>query len=133
MAEAILRSKAIDGMEVRSAGVYAQNGTPIATNAKTLIEQAGMPYTSESRAVSREDIEWADVILTMTGAHKHALLHLYPEASEKTFTLKGFVNLHSHEDVHDPFGGDIGTYRYTFDELSIAIDEVERKLAEGQV
>jgi protein-tyrosine-phosphatase len=132
MAEAILRSKAVDTFEVRSAGVYAQNGAPIATNAKRLIEEEQMPYTPVSRAVSRQDIEWADVILTMTNAHKYALLQLYPEAEDKAFTLKEFVSPGSHEDVHDPFGGDIATYRQTFQELSMNINALEKKLLDGQ-
>ena len=132
MAEAILRSKANDTFEVRSAGVYAQNGTPIAINAKTLIEEENMPYTPVSRAVSKQDIEWADLILTMTNAHKYALLDSFPEAEEKAFTLKGFVDPASREDVHDPFGGDIATYRHTFQELSMYIDALAKKLSNGQ-
>ena len=52
MAEAILRSKGIDNVSVRSAGVYAQDGWPISLNAKTLIEEADMPYTPVSEAVT---------------------------------------------------------------------------------
>ena len=45
-------------------------------NAKTLIEEADMPYTPVSRAVSSEDLKWADVVLTMTEAHKAMLFHI---------------------------------------------------------
>ncbi len=133
MAEAILRSREIEDLVVRSAGIYAQNGLPISTNAKTLIEEADMPHTPFSRAVLSEDLEWADVVLTMTEAHKAELLYRYPEVKQKTFTLKGFVKLGSSGDVHDPFGGTLETYRQTFDELSRIIDVLERKLTEGQV
>ena len=118
MAEAILRSKGMNNVTVRSAGIHAQNGAPIARNAKTLIEEAGMAYTPVSRAISIEDIEWADVILTMTQAHKQVLLYSFPEVEGKVYTLKGFVKPNSNEDVHDPFGGDLETYRHTFAELS---------------
>lgn len=132
MAEAILRSKGIRNLTVRSAGIYAQNGAPIAKNAKTLIEEADMPYTPYSRAISSEDIEWADVILTMTDAHKQSLLYSFPAVEGKVFTLKGYVKPDLNEDVHDPFGGDLGTYRHTFGELSMTIEALERKLMEGQ-
>ncbi|WP_329958771.1 low molecular weight protein arginine phosphatase [Sporosarcina sp. G11-34] len=128
MAEAILRSKVNDKIAVRSAGIHAQNGTPIAPHAKKLIEEAGMPYTPFSRALSLEDIEWADVILTMTTSHKQALLYSFPKAEGKTFTLKGFVNPDTFEDVHDPYGGDLETYRYTFAELSSVIESIKEKL-----
>lgn len=133
MAEAILRSIGLNNVTVRSAGIHAQNGAPIARNAKTLIEEASMAYTPVSRAISIEDIEWADVILTMTQAHKQVLLYSFPEVEGKVFTLKGFVNSVSNEDVHDPFGGDLETYRHTFDELSTTIEALGLKLMEGQV
>lgn len=132
MAEAILRSKGIADIAVRSAGVHAQDGWPISQHAKTLIEEADMPYTSVSRAVSDEDLVWADIILTMTEAHKSVLLHVHPEVEQKTFTLKGFVQAEADEDVHDPYGGDLATYRMTFEELSRTIDRLEQKLMEGK-
>lgn len=130
MAEAILRSKGIANVSVRSAGIHAQNGWPISSNAKMLIEEVDMPYTAVSRAVSSKDLKWADVVLTMTEGHKAALIHSHPEAYHKTFTLRGFVTPESTGDVHDPYGGDIETYRQAFDELSEIIDELEKKLME---
>ncbi|MCZ2258710.1 low molecular weight protein arginine phosphatase [Sporosarcina sp. G11-34] len=128
MAEAILRAKNIENVTVRSAGIHAQDGIPIADNAKTLIEAAGMPYTAVSRAVKEEDVEWADYIFTMTDAHKAILHHLFPEDTDKIFTLKGFIKQSYNEDVHDPYGGNLETYEETFSELSIVIDNVVRKL-----
>ena len=51
MAEAILRSKNIENMSVRSAGIHALDGLHIADNARTLIEEANMPYTKKSQNV----------------------------------------------------------------------------------
>jgi protein-tyrosine-phosphatase len=128
MAEAILRSKNIENLSVRSAGIHAQDGFPIADNAKTLIEEADMPYTDQSRTLSREDVEWADYILTMTESHKNVLLQLFPENQEKISTLKGFLSPRANEDVHDPYGGNLETYRETFDELTELMDQLEEKL-----
>ncbi|MFJ7934303.1 low molecular weight protein arginine phosphatase [Sporosarcina sp. NPDC096371] len=132
MAEAILRSRGIDNVNVRSAGIYAQDGQQISPHATTLIEEANMPHTPWSRMISSEDLEWADVVLTMTEAHKMALLYSYPTMKQKTFTLKNFVKFGAGEDVHDPFGGNLETYRQTFDELSRIIDVLERRLMEQQ-
>lgn len=131
MAEAIFRSKGKENVLIRSAGIHAQDGMPIAKNAKTLIEEANMPYTEIARAVTIEDIEWADYIFTMTEGHKHALLRSFPEASKKLFTLKGFIGQQFNSDVHDPFGGNLETYRQTFNELVEVIDAVERKIRGG--
>lgn len=133
MAEAILRSKELGNVTVRSAGIHAQDGRPISLNAKTLIEEADMPYTPWSRAVSGEGLEWADIVLTMTEAHKMELLYSYPEVRGKTFTLKGFVEFELDGDVQDPYGGNLETYRQTFGELSQMMDRLELKLTEGQV
>lgn len=132
MAEAILRSKELGNLTVRSAGIHAQEGRPISLNAKTLIEEAAMPYTPQSRVISSKCLEWADVVLTMTEAHKRELLYRYPTIQEKTFTLKGFVEFESGGDVQDPFGGNLETYRQTFMELSDVMDQLELKLMEGR-
>ena len=131
MAEAILRAKNIEDVSVRSAGINAQDGIPIANNSKTLIEKAGLPYTAVSRAVTEADVDWADYIFTMTDGHKAILHHLFPEDRNKIFTLKGFIKTSLNEDVHDPYGGNLETYQETFYELSTVIDDLEGKLAEG--
>jgi protein-tyrosine-phosphatase len=132
MAEAILRSKELGNLTVRSAGIHAQEGQSISLNAKTLIEEAAMPHTPWSRAISSDGMEWADVVLTMTEAHKAELIYRYPMMKEKTFTLKEFVEFESGGDVQDPFGGNLDTYRQTFVELSNVVDRLEQKLMEGQ-
>ena len=128
MAEAILRSKNIENLSVRSAGIHAQDGLHISDNARTLIEEADMPYTKKSKALSREDVEWADYIFTMTESHKRALLQLFPWEKEKIYTLKGFISTSTNEDVHDPYGGNLETYRETFNELSQLMNQLENKL-----
>ena len=130
MAEAILRSKGITGVEVRSGGVYAQDGTEISPNARTLIEEADMPYTPVSRAVTREDMEWADLILTMTEAHRTILLHANPEVEDKAFTLKGFVKPEFMKTSMIRSVAIWRRYRLTFDELSQIIERLEKKLSE---
>ncbi|WP_252501934.1 low molecular weight protein arginine phosphatase [Sporosarcina sp. Marseille-Q4943] len=130
MAEAILRSKAIEGVTVRSAGVSTVDGLPISMNAKTLIEEADMPYTPVSNAVNAEDLAWADLVLTMTTSHKELLLHSFPEVEKKTFTLKEFATPGDFGDVHDPYGGSLATYRTTFEELGRLIEQLKMKLTE---
>ncbi|WP_336822813.1 low molecular weight protein arginine phosphatase [Sporosarcina sp. USHLN248] len=130
MAEAILRSQKLEGIHVRSAGIYATDGEPISDNAKTLIEESDMPYTSVSRSVTAEELSWADLILTMTESHKRTLLHAFPEAAGKTYTLKEFSLPNEEGDVHDPYGGDLSTYRHTFKELQTLIDLLKKKLME---
>lgn len=125
MAEAILRAKQLDGISVRSAGIHTEDGISISTNAQTLIEEAKMPYTPHSSKVSEEAIEWADVVLTMTESHRFFLVQVFPQFEKKIFTLKEYVG--EIGDVLDPFGGDLHTYRQTFEELSRLINQLEQK------
>ncbi|MDS9472282.1 low molecular weight protein arginine phosphatase [Sporosarcina pasteurii] len=131
MAEAILRSKNMKNVHVRSAGIHAMDGIPIAENAKTLIERADMPYTATSKSVTADDVAWADFILTMTDAHKRMLRTFFPDEINKIHTLKGFLELGGNEDVYDPFGGNLDTYDQTFTELSKLMEVLERKLTRG--
>ncbi len=120
----------MENVSVRSAGIHAMDGLHIADNARTLIEEADMPYTNKSRLLTQEDVEWADYIFTMTEAHKSVLLHLFPQHQEKIYTLKGFISPSANEDVHDPYGGSLETYRETFNELTELMNQLEKKLLE---
>ncbi len=83
MAEAILRSKNIENCQFDLLAFMHRMDFTSADNARTLIEEADMPYTKKSRALSREDVEWADYIFTMTESHKRALLQLFPEKKKR--------------------------------------------------
>ncbi|MFC7685829.1 low molecular weight protein arginine phosphatase [Ureibacillus sp. GCM10028918] len=131
MAEAILSNKKLDGVQVKSAGIYALEGGEISENAKAIIEQEQIPYFHITSQVKQEDIEWADIILTMTLAHKNMILLSYPNAQGKTFTLKEYVVPFSSKDVSDPFGGDLTTYKHTYLELNRLIDELVMKISGG--
>lgn len=131
MAEAILRARKIDKVEVRSAGIHAIEGIPISDHAKRLIHEKNMPYTATSSIVKKEEVEWANYILTMTEGHKKVLQMMFPDEASKIYTLKGFLTDGNDTDVQDPFGGSLDTYRSTFGELADLMEILERKLARG--
>lgn len=96
--------------KVSSAGIYASHGSPASREALEVMREEGIDLSSHrARILNREDVEAADLILSMTSAHKNTILSLYPEAAEKTFTLREF--LEEEGDIPDPFGRDIGVYR----------------------
>ncbi|MBO2535506.1 MULTISPECIES: low molecular weight protein arginine phosphatase [Rummeliibacillus] len=130
MAAAILKSRNLPKTEVKSAGIYAMAGSPMSPNAKNVLEEQHIDYEHISQPVSLEDLRWAHLILTMTTGHKESLLQLFPQVADKTFTLKEYAIESSDLDVLDPFGRDISAYRQTFQELSILMDELEKKLLE---
>jgi len=131
LAEGILKSRRLPGVNVRSAGLYAADGQPISANSRRLMEEKGYPYTQSSRLFSVQDAEWATLILTMTQSHRNAIRQMYAEHADKVFTLKEYTG-NSTLDVRDPFGGSYELYEETLAELEEQIDVLARKLWEEQ-
>ena len=129
MAEAILTAKKLPGVEVRSAGIYAGHA-PISANAGMVLDGQGIEFDHTSKPLQNGDLEWATIILTMTVSHKNLILQNYPETAGKLFTLKEFVN-GTEADVSDPYGGSLGTYQNTFNELNELISKLAEKLDNG--
>ena len=131
MAEAILKDKKIEGIEVQSAGVYASHGQEASLHAKNVLGENQIDFLHQSKPLSPELLEWATYIFTMTEGHKSAVMNSYPQVMDKTFTLKEFVNDDKYDrDIMDPFGGSKEIYRETFNELRELIDQLVKKLKE---
>ncbi|WP_010677208.1 low molecular weight protein arginine phosphatase [Bacillus timonensis] len=126
MAEAILRSKAGESIEVKSAGIYAGEGSPASANTAQVLKENGIECQHFSSFLTKEHLEWATYVFTMTNQHKEAILLRFPEAEDKVFTLKEYVNTNG--DVSDPFGGPVDIYRETYAELEPLIDDLLSKL-----
>lgn len=128
MAEAILKNKQMDEIEVRSAGIYAANGSEASTHAKKVLEDNGIAHNHRSSLLTGVEVNWADLILTMTSSHKMAILQQYPEVGHKVFTLKEYSGEGFNSDVVDPYGGSLAMYEQTFHELDELIDKAIGKL-----
>lgn len=94
LAEGLLRRMAEEAglqLEVRSAGVHAMDGGMISEHTAEILREQGAHTDIVSSAVRQEWVDWAELILTMTIAHKGILLQRFPHAIDKTFALKEFV------------------------------------------
>lgn len=79
-------------VEVRSAGVSATDGTPVSRHSGDILRQKGAAGgLSGSRFLRKDEVVWADLILTMTMSHKRMVLERHPDAVDKIYTLKEFV------------------------------------------
>ena len=128
MAEAILKSQNIPGFEVRSAGVFAQDGSEASANTVTVLKEKGIDAVHRSSMLNKELIDWTSYIFTMTTGHKHSVIQMFPEAAGKTYTLREFANHGAGNDIIDPFGGPVEIYRETFNEINEAIKQIISKL-----
>lgn len=128
MAEAILKNKNRDGIEVRSAGIYAAPGSEASAHTQRVLDDNNIPHQHQSSQLNKELVDWADKILTMTASHKAAILQQFHGNSGKVFTLKEFTGEAYNMDVVDPFGGNLAIYQETYRELEKLIDKVLKKL-----
>ncbi|TDF93560.1 low molecular weight protein arginine phosphatase [Paenibacillus piri] len=96
MAEGILRRLAEDHglqhIEVRSAGVAAYDGAPVSGHAAAILKEKGFHETLTSSALTGDQLNWADVVLTMTSGHKQHTIQRFPLFVDKIYTLKEFVD-----------------------------------------
>lgn len=127
MAAAILMNKNIKNLQVRSAGIYAQQGSAMSQNAQSVLDQKNIEQDHRSSLFNQQDAQWADLILTMTTAHKEMVLRLVDNVSHKTFTLNEYVG-NDVLDIQDPYGGDVFVYEQTFEQLNEAIEKLEEKI-----
>ncbi|MFY0761367.1 low molecular weight protein arginine phosphatase [Metabacillus dongyingensis] len=131
MAEALLNHmKENDLLSVKSAGVYASDGSDASLHAKQALDEKGIVCNHRSSLLNEEHIRWATYILTMTDSHKELIFERYPQAIEKTFTLSEFVmeGEQNRRDVMDPFGGSLEIYRMTREDLEKMIMLLIKKL-----
>lgn len=73
---------------VRSAGTRAPVGRPIHPSTERALRRHQVPAGDfTSRLLSEADVEWADLVLTMTGQHREEVLAVSPRGMHKCFTL----------------------------------------------
>ncbi|MFO1444290.1 low molecular weight protein arginine phosphatase [Bacillus sp. Bva_UNVM-123] len=128
MAEAILRSKEIPGIEVKSAGVYALDGNDASENTKRVLKEQGLLQNHQATLLNESLVDWTSYILTMTKSHKDIIIGTFPNAVGKTFTMKEFAGVIGNSDITDPFGGPIEVYRNTFNEMNETILKMIHRL-----
>jgi glycine hydroxymethyltransferase len=133
MAEGLMRH-AVNGREVQvlSAGVGAGNGQPPSGYAVRALQEWGIDITQQrSRALTRDLVSEADLILGMTQSHVDAVLMMFPEAAEKVHRLRDFdPSLSEFErDICDPIGGTYNVYVACRDQIKSGIDTMLKTLA----
>ena len=130
MAEALLKHNRSD-VQVKSAGIYANDGGGMNGHAETILEERGIEVNHIAKSVTPELIAWADIILTMTSSHKMLLNTQFPYGADKVFTLIEYANQQEGStenislDIDDPFGQSLHVYRKTAEQLEYYIQALQ--------
>ncbi|NBW86166.1 MAG: low molecular weight protein arginine phosphatase [Planctomycetia bacterium] len=94
-------------MVVASAGLAAWGGGAASSGAVEAMAEMGADLSAhESQPLTETLVTQADVILTMTAAHRAAILAQFPAAGGRVAMLSP-----DRHDVLDPIGGSLETYR----------------------
>ncbi|MCK0470036.1 low molecular weight protein arginine phosphatase [Halalkalibacter sp. APA_J-10(15)] len=129
MAEALLRDRMGEAIEVKSAGLHASTMSALSEGTRTVLEEKGIFVAHSVQELTEDLIDWADLLLTMTESHKQSIQVFFPEVKEKLFTLKEFAyEQEKDSDIADPFGGTLEQYRTVAQEIEGCLEPLIEKL-----
>ncbi len=128
IARKVIGESGLYGIEVSSAGLCALAGEPVSWQAASVLEEMGLSAAGHRAArLSAAVVEGADIILTMTEAHREALKKAFPDAARKIFTLAEFAG--EAGDVPDPIGQPVEVYRECAVKLKELIEKALLKIS----
>jgi protein-tyrosine phosphatase len=81
-----------------------------------------------SRTVSGALLDSADLIFTMEGNHKEALVAEFPASAEKIFLFSEMTGYP--QDIRDPYGGSVIDYQEAIQEIAAYIEKGFEKVIE---
>ena len=128
MAEAYLKKRAAEenlAIEVKSAGTLGLSGSRPTAEAIRVLEEVGIKTEGyESKALTKDLVEWADLVLVMEPLHKTSVQSMIAEAEEKTKLLGEFNSEAKYLVIPDPIGQPIGFYRKVFELIKHPTEEL---------
>jgi tRNA threonylcarbamoyl adenosine modification protein (Sua5/YciO/YrdC/YwlC family) len=115
-------------IKIHSAGINTISGLKPTEFAIKAMKHQDIDISSHlSVPLTREIVEEADLILVMERRHREKICEICPSAKDKVFLLKEF-GLGREEEIIDPTGGSLKSYRKCAAEIKEAIKGVVKKL-----
>ena len=100
-----------------SAGLYADFGDPISSNAVLALEAAQVkpvPFADyhqhTAHTITEEEAESFDLLIAMSDGHAMELLLRFPQAAHKICCMP--------TPISDPYGGDLARYQVCLEEIT---------------
>lgn len=103
-------------VDVASAGISAVDGEQASGHAQSVAKSAGSDLSAHrSTRLDTGLVASADLILTMTVAHRRSIVEQWPAEADRVMTLGEAAGLDL--DVEDPWGGPVEAYERTQQQL----------------
>lgn len=138
MADALARREArrrgFRDVGVRSAGTYATPGSPASGGALRTAQRHGVDLSGHRSApLTRELLDWADVIVGMTETHVNVARRLSGEGDRVVLLTELLDEEHPRHgrSVEDPVGGPGEAYERAFEVIEAAVGRLFEGLAHG--
>jgi protein-tyrosine-phosphatase len=124
----ILKKRKRDDIQVYSAGLCAISNGRASDEAIEALRIDGIDIENHrSTPITKDILDNADLIITMTKSHKDVILMRFPYMKGKVYTLKECA-YGVNEDILDPFGGDLEVYIRTKGEIKKALNLLMEKI-----
>ena len=108
--------------QIHSAGLAAGNGQAASAEAVEVLGERNIDLTPHrSRSLTHDMVDAAGLIVVMTRAQALDIKRRFPEAVNRVRLLASFKSDSRGEDINDPIGGDLETYRRIRDEIDEAL------------
>jgi protein-tyrosine-phosphatase len=120
----------LGAISVSSAGTSAWDGSPASEGSYLVGLERGLDLsTHRARMLTANQVQQADLILTMTAAHASRVADL--GGATKVATMSEFAGQEgAGQDVPDPFGSEVESYRATAELMSGLIEAIVVRLRE---
>ena len=131
LARRLADERGLADLVIESAGTGAHDGTTASDGALLVAMEHGSDLSRHrARTLTAAMVAEADLVLTMGERHLARVREL--GGAGKSWRLTDFGAPDGRgRDVGDPFGGDLATYRATYDELETAIRRALERLGSG--
>jgi protein-tyrosine-phosphatase len=127
-----IRERNLKDISVSSAGLFATPGdAPDPKMLDYLTEKGILVGDFAAKQITKQDVEWADLILVMERGHEKIIEEMWPEVKPRLERLGKYTALDLNvDDIVDPFGKSTYHYRLTQAQITLAVKTLIGRLGE---
>lgn len=116
-------------LQVRSGGFEAREGDPAEPDAIRVASEFGVDLSDHAaHRITLDDLEWAHLVVGMTGRHHGMLRDRWDEHSSKIRMLGDFLEARPHS-IPDPWGCPQAEFRSVYHQIRLATTRLSARLA----